>query len=70
MCMRGEGRVRTIKIDKAVSVGICLMDHVLDFLVCKFLACSQKVITNENAIPYVSLRGGQNKERGTYQDLP
>ena len=42
--------MRTIKIDEALTIGIRLTDHVVDFLVREFLSYTQKDMINENAI--------------------
>jgi hypothetical protein len=37
-----DDSMRTVIIDLAVSINVCLTDHVVELLVCELLACTQR----------------------------
>jgi hypothetical protein len=52
MCLGVRGRkeadgLRTVVVDLAISIDVCLTDHFVDFLIRELLAYSQRVIANE-----------------------
>jgi hypothetical protein len=42
---RGVGWMRTVIVDLAIPVDVCLPDHLVDFLVRKLLACTPRSST-------------------------
>ena len=60
--------MRTLVIDEALTIGIRLTNHFVNFLVREFLSYTEKDMINENAILYVALK--QKKGEGERRNIP